>query len=225
MTMIAYLESMLPPWLSKTRGRGFFRALGEMGEQLRGEIALAIKQWMIEECDPTTYVHHMVNSGLPRVKNETDNQVLTILRDRWYRWRGGGGSETMLWAIRRLGYSSVEIYAQIDLLIAGLAGAFGTNKNFFYVRINQPNQWTNGELWDGGKLWNDNTLWGLGGGTREDLDILFAMIRKFKGATMSCRYVEIVTQTGMVRVIPMHEEWENENGTYRWYYNRTYAAP
>lgn len=203
----------------------FVRAFGDVGDALRDDAAFGVRETMIEECTTDAYPAHLRNSSLPVIEGESPAAQLQALRDRWLRHRGGGGYETMIWALNRLGYSSVQVWSTLDLKIAGAMNPFANLNNFFFVLIGQPNMWTGGEEWAGGPEYNDGTLWGLGGGTREDLEGIFSTIRKFKPATHSCRFV-IIDVGPQSRTISMHERWELQpNGAYLDYYNRSYLVP
>lgn len=225
--MLDYLWSLLPPWLSKPRGRRFTKAFGQRADALRDDATFGVKEAMIEECTVDAYPAHLRNSNLQVIAGEAAVTQLAQLRRRWLTWRESGGYEGMIHAINRLGYANVVVTATLDLKISGHPGAFGNLRNFFYVEIDQPNFWTPGEHWHGGKKWRDDrALWGLGGGTREQLEELFYTIRKFKPFTHSCRFVAIEVTAGVYRILPMNEPWELQpNGAYNEFYNLSFSVP
>lgn len=232
--MLDYMQSILPPWIAKGPlvriGTKLYQrtmaAFGQVGDAVRDDAAFAVREAMIEECTADAYPAHLRNSNLQVVTGESAAAQLAELRRRWLTWRESGGYEGMLRALARIGYANAVIKSTLDLEIDGFAGAFGNYRNFFFVRVNQPNIWAPGDLWDGGELYDGGALWALSGGTIEDLELLIYTIQKFKPFTHSCRYVEIQTNDGSVRTIPMHEPWEREpNGAFQLFYNYNYTAP
>ena len=232
--MLDYFQSILPPWLAKGPlvriGAKLYQrtvaGFGQIGDEVRDDMAFASREGMLEECTADALPHHLRNSNLQVVAGETAAEQLAVLRRRWLTWRESGGYEGMLNALTRIGYPDAVIKSTLDLKIDGEMNPFANLRNFFYVRVSQPNIWTVGKLYDGGAEYDDGSLWGLGGGGPADIALLIFTIQKFKPFTHSCRFVQIERTDGKVIAIPMHEPWERQaNGAYRQYYNHSSTVP
>ena len=218
----SYLEALLPPWLARPRGKRFWLAFGAVADQLRDDAAFAVAEGMLEECTDDALPAHGRNSNLPRARSETWAHFRAYLRTRWTVWRASGSLDGMEAAIARLGFRGTAI-STLDLTLAGEVNPFGNYTGFFYVRIDYPSGFST-FIWDGSTNWADGHLWGVIEPYVGAIDDLRAVIRKFKPAHTSCRYIEIRLGGGMsppAITIPMWEDWERDpvTGGYPDFYN------
>ena len=232
--MLNYIQSLLPPWLSKGPlvriGNKLYQrtmaGFGQVGDEVRDNAGFGVAEAMINECTADALPFHLRNSNLQVIAGETSATQRAVLDRRWLTWREGGGYTGMLNALTRIGYPDAIIWSTLDLKIAAVMNPFNNYSNFFYVRVNQPNIWNPGNLYNGGALYDGGGLWGLSGGTPEDLELLIYTIQKWKPFTHTCRFVEIEISDGSIITIPMHEPWEKQpNGAYQNYYNHSATVP
>ena len=224
--MLDYLWSLLPPVLAKPRGKRVTKAFGDLGDQFRDECAFGVREAMAEEATADALPAHLRNRNLQVIDGEIPATSLFALRTRWDQWRESGGYDGIPRALARLGYPA-QCISTLDLQLLGAVDPFANRTNFFFVLISQPHRIGSGNKWNGGKKWKaDGALWGISGITRSQIEDIFLAIRRFKPATHTCRFVLIEIATGVSRVIPMWEPWEQlGDGSYPEYYNLSALVP
>lgn len=145
--------------------------------------------------------------------------------------------------IIELGYGSVEYWTYrrlVDEAGADPLTTFGGISSFFYILLKPPLAfpWVKGSLWGpppvgSGILWGQQAppkLWGLDQAFVWHIDELRRVIRKWKPASKSCRFIEVWLAVDLfgnpleVRRFPVHEQWEfRPDGAAPDFYNNSYS--
>lgn len=247
-----YITGITPSWLSKPAARGFLSSFGQVGDSLQSDAVDAANYGLIEECATDGLNPHLRNSNLPVIAGEDPALTRSILRRRWEIWEQSGSVAAIVDGLDRLGIKNAQVVSQLDLFLAGNVGAFGGVQGLFAVLLPFPNPFADPFLWrDGGIRWRaDQRLWGLGGGpeSAQLLGDAIRVIRKFKPAPTSCRFLAIGLDNsfqwlvprwgvdkwaqfnwgaqllGRYRVVPVWEPWEINplSGATRDYYNHSW---
>lgn len=189
-----YITRIVPTWLSKPVAQGLLTSFGDEADGVASDAATALRYGRLEQSPADGLDPHARNSDLRRASGESDNALRTYLRRRWLTWQESASVPGMLNQLARLGYQNCEVVTELDLRLAGVPNAFGGTQGFWFLIIHPQHPFTAAITWKGGRHWADGPprdLWGLGGVTREQLEDLFYVIRKFKGAHTSCRFIAI----------------------------------
>lgn len=210
--ILAYLQSLLPPWLSKPRGKRFTKAFGDVGDTFRNDVAYGVRSTMIEEAGSDTYALHLRNSNLDAAHIDTPTTILAYLRYRWNAWRASGARDGMLYQLARLGYANAKIFSYVDLLIFILGvvinpNVFGANEGFFYIDIDTPSGFGPPVDWDDGHAWDDGHLWDLSEPFTGAIGEIITTVRKWKPVGSSCRFIRFRIGNQWI-VVPVGETWE-----------------
>lgn len=223
-----YITAALPPWLRGPAALGPQRAIVDAADALRDDLLSGAAEASIEEASATSYPPHLRQSALPVVAAEAAAVALAELRARWLRARGAGTAPTMAAHLARLGWAAT-VTSQADLLEAGESNPFGNNAGFFFVTLTplRAGLISRAGLWrDDGWLWRQaRRVWGAGTVTRAEIEDIVAIVRRYKPANTSCRYMRLPNGRGGYRSFPVGEAWERDplTGGTRPYYSLSWA--
>lgn len=166
--------------------------------------------------------------------------IRAYLTDPWTHYANDGSAPRMLAEIKALGYSTVYIFTYRNLKDIGFPSVFaGVNgqpdySSFWYLVIAPPHPWKVARKWGApGVKWGAAPFnWG-GTASWAEIEEIRRVIRKWKPAASSCRFIEVWlavdpmtgVPTNVVRW-PVHEDWEQQgNGAYIEFYNTGFDKP
>ena len=232
-------NAQTPKRLRRGGYEGVWRGLLAGVDQRASDLDRVAARGMLLECDDGDDLDwHLRQTGDRRQCGETDAEARAYLAQRWTAHKEAGTPEGLLRQLRRLHLDNVLIVRELDLRHAGIAGAFGGNRGFYFLVILQPSPFTdpaNGApLWAGGGTWAGGGVWG--GLPPGFIDCLRAGIRRWEPAGHSCRYVLVAqdysfvwdpvtfTFTGNGVTYPIGKRWEWQFG-FQPYYSSSYATP
>lgn len=224
----SYITGALPTWLRGPAALGVITTITDAADALRSDLLAGAAEASIDEASPTSYPQHLRQSALPVVVGEAAAVTLAELRARWLRARGVGTGPTMAAHLARLGWAAT-ITSQADLLEAGEVNPFGGNVGFFFVTLTplRTGLISRAGLWrDSAWLWRQaRRVWGAGTVTRAEIEDIVAIVRRYKPANTSCRYLRLPNGRGGYRSFPVGEAWERDplTGGARPYYSLSWA--
>ncbi len=155
------------------------------------------------------------------------------LLDPWDKYANDATVNRMIVELQFLGYENVGVVTYRDL-VDGMGQnpttTFGGIASFWYLHIDVPSWFQDANLWDDGHTWDDGSFWDLENPQLAMyLSEIWKVIDKWKPATTSCRYIEIVLPSGRVVTIPKWEWWEINYSvsppSAPEFYNETYTTP
>lgn len=189
-------------------GRRFLRAFGEAGEDLL-EFALECgRAARLETCHSSLLDAHARNSGLPRVRGESDESFRKLLLNPWETFRLMGTSRGLLRAVERLGYRAA-LLSETDYNLLDRSFAFGESKWFFHLDIFAPSGFEPPEEWEGGWVWEqEGALWDIREPYPGALGELVDTVRRWKPAGSSCRFLRFELPDRSWVTVPCAEDWE-----------------
>lgn len=177
-------------------------------------------------------IAHSVNLDPPAARMGTDG-LRDYIADPWDKWAHAGTRGRILEELALLGLSNCLIITWRDLADAGEPLAFGGDQSCWFLRVKKPHPWTPARRWDAPtSIWDaQDHYWDFGPG--HDPALLRAIeriIKKWKPASSSCRYIEIWLTAAVfppqpieIARVPIWEEWEKDaNGQAVSYYNGGY---
>lgn len=203
--------------------QGLVGAMDAEAERTR----LSVRSTLLELAEDDALGAHGRQSRLERVRGESARSYRDWLRTRFLRYRGGGTAPELVAQLEHLGYPNASVVTWLDLALAGNPGAFGGKSSYFFVRIDPPHPFRRAARWDDGTLWDGGALWDIQG-SEADIEDLRRTIQRWRPASMSCRFIDIIFTNvfglpiDTVR-IPLWEEWEiGKNGGANDDYNTGY---
>lgn len=186
---------------------------------------------LITECEDDALEAHASNTNDRRVSRETLPQLRSYLRKRWDRKKEAGTEDALHFQLNRLGYPAHVLVCERELREAGITGAFGGNVGYAFLVIRPPFLSTPTISWDGTASWSGGGLWGGGGLSPDQVGEIKDMLRRWKPAGTSFRFIVVDTDGltnwdisglhGNYSVIPLNDM----RGAFVPYYNHSYLTP
>jgi hypothetical protein len=112
-------------WLRKANPQKYFKAFGQVFDELINRGVTALKTSRIEQCDISALDAHARNSNLKRARNEADESLRAYLKTRWETWAAAGTEKRIVAALRRIGFKNVKVVSWYDLILRGVPSPFG----------------------------------------------------------------------------------------------------
>lgn len=215
-------------------GEPLFETIGDLCDEAVQRAREAMRCWFPSVAPSDALVHCADARNLDYPVSRMANiDVRGYLADPWGKWEHSGTRGRILEELALLGLTNALIVSWRDLADGGEPLAFGGDQSCWFLRIKKPHPWTPARRWDAAtSIWDaQDHYWDFGPG--HDPELLLAVkriIKKWKPAASSCRYIEIWLNAAVfppmpieiVRV-PVWEDWEfDARGQAVSYYNGGY---
>lgn len=217
-------------------GKSFWQAIGDLFDGILASSKDAVRQRLLTKSTDEALPCIGQNFNLDYPARFTAAQARSYIGSPWTHWENAGSRPRMVAELEALGYKNPGVVTYRDLVdVIGTdpTTTFGAMSSFFYVVLRPPFPfaWTLPGKWGDGAKWGEAPyLWGIGGAEVWQLDEVKRVIRKWKPAATSCRFIEIWLSVNIFGVptrvvhIPVHEDWEYAtNGAAREFYNYSYS--
>lgn len=156
----------------------------------------------------------------------TTAALRSYLADPWAKWAKAGTRGRIIEELALLGLTGLttaSIVTWRNLADGGNPGAFGGDSSCWYLELGTTHPFVDAVAWDGGALWDAGERWDFDDPTGQDLlPRIERVIRKWKPASSSCRFIRMTLPSGDVAVRPLFEDWEIVNGVAAPYYSTGY---
>lgn len=232
-----YLRQLRIDYLQTQTARAVWEPWAAAGESVVNRFVFTVRQARLQQCNDDMLDRHARNRNDRRAPLETHAALRRYLLDeQWDAKREAGTEQGLIRQLKRIPpITTVEVVPEIRLRKLGYTGAFG-GYNFFFVVIRPPHPWLGLlPVWDGGGEWGGGEVWG-GGINPDQLDTLRQIIRAWKPAGHSCRFIVFdegdfsYDGTGLhggYSLVHCWEAWEDGEGTAvrTPFYNDSYLVP